>query len=483
MAAEGIVRNLKPLEILTEEQVERIHRGALDVLEVTGVKVESEKARKIYEKGGCIVDHDDERVRFPPGLVEQSIRQCPTSFHMKALDRKNDLILGGTTTYFALFPGLRIADLDTWEVRQPTVQENHDANKIADGLENILASPSYTPYTDMVDVPPAMLLPVSTWSRLKYFSKISRVGTTMSSHIFEIQMAQALGVDIYGAMEAPPPLSWNEDATDCAIACAEAGFPVEPGTGGSMGATHPATLAGALVIGMAEVMSGVVLVQLVNPGNPVIVNCFPPPINMRSGHPAFGSISISLFQVAWNQIWRTRYGIPIMNGGSGPSSAKKIDFQVGYEKSVGAMLSAMSGANMINHCGGLMGELSYHPALSVLDNDAVGNIKRFLEGVKVNEDTLAIDLINDTGPIPGFFLNKQHTRDWWQQEQFTPLVSDQSTYPEWLEKGKKSSLDLARERADALLESWESKLSPGQEVEIDKILDDCRAWYKKKDLI
>jgi trimethylamine--corrinoid protein Co-methyltransferase len=483
MAAKGLVRNFKPLEILTEEQVEQIHRGALDVLEVTGVNVESEKALKIYEKGGCIVDYEDHRVRFPPGLVVQSIRQCPTSFHMKALDPKNDLILGGNTTYFALFPGLRIADLDTWEVRTPTVEENHDANKIADGLENILGSPSYTPYTEFVDVPPVMLLPISTWSRLKYFSKISRVGTAVSSHIFEIQMAQALGVDIYGAMEAPPPLTWNEDATDCAIACAEAGFPVEPGTGGTMGATHPATISGALVIGMAEVMSGLVLVQLVRPGNPIIVNCFPPPLSMRTGHLKFGAITISLFQVSWNQIWRTRYGIPIMNGGIGPSSAKVIDFQVGYEKSIGALLSAMSGANMVNHSGGIMGELSYHPALSVLDNDVLGYIGRFLEGVNVNEDTLAIDLINATGPIPGFFLNTDHTREWWQKEQFMPHAADMLTYPEWLKTGKKTALDYARERADELLASWESKLPPGKEEEVDKILDDCREWYKKKGLI
>jgi trimethylamine--corrinoid protein Co-methyltransferase len=461
MAARGLVRNFKPLEILTEEQVEEVHRGALDVLEVTGVQVESEKALKIYEKGGCIVDYEDHRVRFPPGLVVQCIRQCPTSFHMKAL----------------------IADLDTWEVRVPTVEENHDANKVADGLENILGSPSYTPYTEFVDVPPVMLLPISTWSRLKYFSKISRVGTAVSSHIFEIQMAQALGVDIYGAMEAPPPLTWNVDATDCAIACAEAGFPVEPGTGGTMGATHPATLAGALVIGMAEVISGLVLVQLVRPGNPIIVNCFPPPQNMRTGHLKFGAITISLYQVSWNQIWRTRYGIPIMNGGIGPSNSKVIDYQVGYEKSIGALLSAMSGANMVNHSGGIMGELSYHPALSVLDNDMLGYIGRFLEGVNVSEETLAIDLINETGPIPGFFLNKAHTRKWWKKEQYLPHAADMLTYPEWLKTGKKSALDYARERADELLASWESKLPPGKEEELDGILEDCRQYYEKQGLI
>ncbi len=483
MAAKGLVRNFKPLDILTEGQVDEIHEGALDVLQKTGVQVESRRALDIYKKGGCKVDYEDNRVRFPSELVVHCTRQCPTSFHMRALDPKNDLELGGNVVYSALFSGLHTVDLDTWETRMPTVQENHDANRVVDGLEYVHGSTSYTPYCEFVDEPPVMFLPISTWSRLKYLSKISRIGSTSGSHVWEIQMAQALGVDVYGAMEGPPPLTWNRDATDCAIDCAEAKFPVEPCAGGAMGATYPATLAGALVIGMAEVLSGVVLVQLVQPGNSIILNCFPPPLDMRTGHLKFGAITISLYQASWNQIWRTKYGIPTMNGGIGPSNSKRIDYQCGYEKSVGILLSAQSGANWINTVGGLTGELSYHPALSVLDNDLLGYIGRFLEGVQVDGETLAIDLIQETGPIPGFYLNKTHTRLWWKQEQFTPHAADMLTYTDWLKKEKKSALDLARERADYLLKSWESKLPPGKDEELDKILEECRKWYNKKGLI
>jgi trimethylamine--corrinoid protein Co-methyltransferase len=483
MDSVGFVRNFKPLELLTEGQVEQIHRGALDILEKTGVTVESKRALKIYEKGGCKVDYEDNRVRFPPELAVLSIRQCPATFHMKALDPKNNLTLGGDTVYSALFSGLRTVDLDTWDMRTPTVQENHDANKVVDGLENVHGSTSYTPYCEFVGEPAVMFLPISTWSRLKYLSKISRIGTTKSSHVWEIQMAQALGVDVYGAMEAPPPLTWNSDATDCAIACAEAGFPVEPGCGGAMGATYPATLAGALITGMAEVISGLVLVQLVHAGNPIIVNCFPPPLNMRTGQLKFGAITISLYQASWNQIWRTLYGIPIMNGGIGPSNSKRIDYQCGYEKSVGILLSALSGAHWINTIGGLTGEISYHPALSVLDNDVFGYIGRFLEGMTVDDETMAIDLINETGPIPGSFLDTAHTRMWWKLEQFMPHAADTMTYTEWLGSGKKGALDIAKERADHLLHSWESKLPPGKEKELDRILEECRLWYKKKGMI
>lgn len=482
MPAKGFVRNFKPLDILTEEQVWRIHNAALDILETTGVLVESEEARRIYGEGGCDVNHEERRVRFPPGLVVQCLRQCPTSFHMKALDRENDLIVGGNVTYFSLFAGMRAVDLGTWETRKPTTGDQTEACKIADGLEHVHASTSYTPYSELADEPPALMLPVTTWSRLKHFSKISRVGTTQSSHLWEIQMAQAIGVDVYGACECQPPLSWNKDASECGIECAREGFPVEPGCAGVMGGTHPATIAGGVATGVAEVMSGVVLVQLVRPGNPIIVNCFEFPMNMKTGDLKFGAIGTHLAAAAWNQVWRKTYGIPIMNGGPGPTNSKRIDFQTGYEKSMGALLSCLSGANVVNYAGGLTAELVYSPVLSVLDNDVCGYIGRFLEGVKVDEDRLALNLIEETGPIPGFYLNKAHTRQWWKLEQYNPRAADMSTYAEWKKTGKRSALELAQERADFLLRTWESKLPPDKEAELDRVLRECRQWYREKGL-
>ena len=483
MSSNGFVRNFKRLEILTDEQVEAIHRGALDVLQVTGIQFESQKALRILEKGGCPVDYEHRRARFSPGMVVHCLRQCPTSFHMKARDPRHDLIVGGDVVYFAMFSGMKTVDLDTWEPRTPTVQDNHDACKVADALENVHQCPSYTPYCEFEGVPPAMILPTSAWSRMKYFSKTARIGSAVDSYIFEIQMAQALNVDIYGAMEATPPLTYTEAASDCGVACAEAGYPVEPGCGGVMGGTHPVTLSGALVAGIAEVMAGVVLIQLVRPGNAIIVNSFDIPQNMRSGSPRFGAIEISLFQAMWNQFWKSRYGIPVMNGGVGPSDSKSIDFQCGYEKASGILLSALSGANVINTVGGLTGELSYHPVQSVLDNDICGMIGRFLRGVQVDHETLAIDLINAVGPIPGFYLNQAHTRQWWKKEQFLPLAADTLSYPEWLRGGKKAALDYARAKSDELLATYRDTLPQDKHAELDRILQDAAQYYKQKGLL
>jgi len=132
----GFTRKFKPLEVLTEEKIEAIHRGTLDVLQETGIRFESEKALRICEENGCIVDHDQMRVRFPEALVEEAIRKCPSSFRVKARDPKNDLIIGGDTVYFANACGTQTVDLDTWEPRDATRKEYYDYIKVLDALPN-----------------------------------------------------------------------------------------------------------------------------------------------------------------------------------------------------------------------------------------------------------------------------------------------------------------------------------------------------------
>jgi len=480
MTTTVFTRNFEPLGLLSEGQIESIYHGALDVLDKTGLRFASKKALQILDKGGCRVDYEVGRARYPRELVERSLELCPRTFTMRASNPDHNVSISNKNTYFGLIAGMRAVDLDTWVPYVPTVDENNDACKIADGLEFVHGSTSYTPYSEFRGEPPAMILPISTWSRLKYFSKISRIGSAVDSYIFELQMAQAIDVDVWAAMEAAAPLFYDESATDCGIAGAEAGMIVEPAHCGVLGAGHPVTMAGSLVTGMAEVLGGITLAQLVRPRTRIFAHIFHSPTNMKTGRPRFGSVATWLPQVAWNQIWRTLFGIPTMNGGAGYVEAKTIDYQVGYEKGMGLLLSALSGASWINHVGGMTAELSYHPVLSVLDNDVVGAIVRFLQGVTVTEDTLAIDLINEVGPVPGFYLDKMHTMQWWRKETFEGHAVDLVPYEEWERTGRKTALDLARDRADQLLAEYKHVLTPSQDADLDRILEEARKYYRER---
>lgn len=485
MTTNGFLRKANPLNILSEADVEAIHRGALQVLAATGTRFESDRALKLFEKHGCKVDYDLKRVRMPAGLVEESLRQCPSSFFMKGRTEKSDITIGGNTLHFCPSPGMRTIDLDTWEQRVPTIDENHQAVKILELLPNIGLAASYTPYCELVDVPGVMLLPVSAWSRMKYFSKPQRVGSSMESHIWEMQMADVVGIDVFAAMEAAPPLTWYGDAIDCAWACAERGLPVEVGCGAVMGGTGPATLAGALVQSLAEMMAAIVMVQLVNPGNGILANSFVFALNMMTGSPAAGGIEVSMFQAAFNQIWRGKYDIPTMIGACGPSSSEVIDVQLGFEKGISASLAAVSGASVINLHGGIHVELTYHPVQSIIDDDIAGMLGRFVQGIEVNQHTLALDIIEEVGPIPGHYLRNKHTLTSWKKEHFLPAVSDRLSYHDWIKQGKKTILENAKEKMAEMLVAYESapQISDSQVADLDRILEEAKQYYTKKELI
>lgn len=118
--------------------------------------------------------------------------------------------------------------------------------------------------------------------------------------------------------------------------------------------------------------------------------------------------------MAINQIWR-KYGLPLLNTASAYTSGKLIDFQLGYERAIPTILSAVSGAQLIHIHGSMYGEITHHPIQAILDDDVAGMMGRFVEGIEVNDETLAIDLIKEVGPIPGHYLSKEHTREWWKR--------------------------------------------------------------------
>jgi len=134
--------------------------------------------------------------------------------------------------------------------------------------------------------------------------------------------------------------------------------------------------------------------------------------------------------------------------------------------------------------GGVYGEVTAHPVQAVLDHDIARMIGRFMEGIDVNDETLAADVIHKVGPIPGFFLDQEHTWKWWKKEQFMPEVSDTLTYPEWEKTGKKSCLDYAKERVEEILATHEpTPLTPSQEEDMQRIVKEAKAYYKNKGLM
>ena len=479
----GFIRNFRPLTILTEEQIETIHRGTLDVLQRTGLRIEHKKALKLLEKNGCKVDYEYNRVRFPPKLVEESLRKCPRSFRIQARNPKNDLIADEKNLIVTTFPGMQTVDLDTWEPRTATRQEYYDGVTILDALDNLHYISNYTPYFGYEGIPPAMCIPEGFAARARNSTKVLKTATSNDSEIFTINIAKAVGSDIIVVITPAPPLTYYTNTVEAIYRGVEADFPLHITNGDIMGGTAPATIAGSSLTANAELIGGIVQAQLIKPGAKILVTNFVLPQNMRSGIPAFGAIECALSSAIFCQYFGG-LGVPTQISSVGPVSSKRIDIQCGYEKAMLGILAAVYGANVIYLVGGIFGELTFHPVQAIIDNDIAGMIGRFLQGVQVDEETLALDLINQVGPIPGLYLDKEHTRTWWKREHFLPKVADRLSFPEWMESGKKSALDYARERMEEILATHKPEpLTPKQEEDVARILEEARQYYRSNGLM
>lgn len=479
----GFSRRIRAFDILSEQEIQAIHDGTLQVLENTGLNFFHERALKLFAENGCEVDFATNRVRMPNHLVEECLRKTPSSFEMKARDSKSDLRIGGDTLYFMGGAALRIVDLDTWDARPATLKELDEACVILDSLDSVHMFADTAPYTDLVGVPAVMTYLVDTASHVKNSTKITLSAGSHGSEIFNVKIAKAIGADMLAFLGVSAPLTYHGDACEAAFIQAEAGFPFYIVGSDMMGGTGPATIAGSLISTNAEILAGLVLLQLTRPGTGIVAGDYTMPLNMRTGDPCFDDLGSSLHTVAFNQIMR-RYKIPIFSNCPGMSCAKTIDVQSGYERGMSTLAAAMSGANVIVLHGSVFGEYTFHPVQAVLDDDIATWVGRFIEGFEVNEETMATDLIDEVGPIPGSYLNKAHTRKWWKTQQFIPKTAERSTYPEWVRTGKKTALTYARERMEEILRNYKPVPLPGdQNDQVDRILKEAEAHYGKAGLL
>jgi trimethylamine---corrinoid protein Co-methyltransferase len=484
MAQKGFTRQYPPLKILSKEQVNTIKRASLDVLENVGIRFDSDKALEIFDANDCKVDHHQKIVKIPPYLVENALWKSPSSFRLKSRDPKDDLIIGGDTVYFEASVGLGYIDLDTLETRPPTLEENDNGVKVLDSLENIHCLLSYCPYMSIEGVAPAMQLNVSTASRLRYSTKLSRTGHLAGSETFAIKMAKAANMDLTISMESTAPLNWSADAIHSAFSACEADLPVRVTNGDVLGATGPATLAGGLVTGIAEVMSGIVLVNLIKPGAKVEANNFVFPMEMRSGMPDLNSFTSQLHSAAFSQVFR-EYDLPVVLATGQFGLGKNIGFQIGTETAFSLLATALAGANLINVGGGLHAELSWSPELAVLEDDLAGAVGHFLQGINIDDERIGLDVIKDVGSSPGTYLSNAHTRKYWEKEFFRPKYYDKLPYKEWVAKGKKVEVDIAKDRVREILKTHEVSvpLTKEQDKEIDQILEEANRHYREKGLL
>ncbi|MHA1327996.1 MAG: trimethylamine methyltransferase family protein, partial [Promethearchaeota archaeon] len=221
------------------------------------------------------------------------------------------------------------------------------------------------------------------------------------------------------------------------------------------GTSAPVTLAGLLTQTNAEILGGIILAQLVSPGTPVFYGTVSHITDMRTGNSAIGSIETSLITAGIAQLARF-YDIPSRGLGA-VTDSKCLDLQNGYERFNTLLFAALSGINFITCASSYEATLAAALELTVIDNELIGMVKRAIEGIEVNEETIALDIIEkvSTSTIRGAnFLGEKHTRKYIKKEFFIPTLADRNRRTTWKRKGSLDIISRASEKVISLLNDF-----------------------------
>jgi trimethylamine--corrinoid protein Co-methyltransferase len=261
------------------------------------------------------------------------------------------------------------------------------------------------------------------------------------------------------------PLLYYDPAVEKILFCAEKGIPLINYPAPQGGSTAPATFAGEIVQGSAESLSGLVMAQLVRPGAPFIYGAFATVMDMKTTVFSYGASEMSLMVAAMAQMAHY-YRLPFF-GTAGCSDAKFPDAQAAAEATFSCLSSALSGANLVHDSGWLDHGSVASPAYMVLVNEVLSMVNQFMRGVPVNDETLAVEVIDRVGP-GGHYLHEEHTlehfRDVWYSQLF-----DRSIYAQWVEQGAKRFDERLREQTQSAIKHAPASLPPEVLSELEQM--------------
>ncbi len=462
---------MQRFEILTKNQVQKVHETSLRILEQIGLDFGHPPALELLKKGGAKVD--GQRVFFPSRMVEAQIKKVPASFTLHARNPKNNLDVGGSNMVLA--PGYGAAFV--------TDLENGRRKATLKDYENFVKLTGASPHQDVqsgtvvepTDVPYETRHAHMVYTAMKYSDKCF-MGSTMGARAARecIEMAALLfgGRDqiesapgILGILGPLTPLKYDARMLGALMEYAAAGQAQMITSLAIAGATGPVTLAGNLALQNAEVLAGIVLAQLVRAGTPVIFGGVSSNAEMRNGTLSIGSPEMALNTAATAQMGRY-YRMPVRSGGA-VCDAKLPDSQASYESMMSLLMARVCGINFVMHSAGILESyncMSYEKF--IIDDEMCGMVKRIKRGYEINPDTLAFDIIREVGP-GGHFLDKDHTFDHFRTEFYQPRLSNRDDFVSWQAKGSPQSMETANKKYKEILETYEAPELP---ADVDKEL-------------
>jgi trimethylamine--corrinoid protein Co-methyltransferase len=464
---------------LSPDQVQSIHHAALRILSEVGIAMKSDRGRELLLEAGAVESGD--RIKIPHNLVYDALDPAPERISLYDQTGRPTMPLELGRVFYG--PGSDTPytmDIDTGERRRATRDDVREFAQLADALDNI-------DYAMTMGVPRDV--PVGDEFVYGFVEMLSGCGKPMvytagnmedMEDIHRVATAVAGGEDAFRARpfllhyaEPISPLLFPPEAVDQVIFCAEKGiplcFPPSPNTGGG----GPITMAGALALGTAECLVGLILNQLVQPGAPFVFGMNLAVLDMKTMVVAYGSPEWSLGMAADVNLAEF-YNLPVWGVG-GSTDSKMIDAQAGLEASMSLYSALQCRCTVVHDVGYIESGLTSSMEMLVMGDEIIRMARFVMDGIEVSDETLALDAIARVNPGSGF-LSDDHTLDNWREAQWTPSLLDRRQFEDWDNDGAKDLYTRLNERVHVILDEHElPELSAEAEAAIAEVLSEREA--------
>jgi trimethylamine--corrinoid protein Co-methyltransferase len=459
------------LRILTDTQLEQMKSATLEILQGTGVHCPSEIALKIYAQHGAKVNFETQIVKIPADLVLESLSHAPRFYTMGARSPAHDLKLDGTCTYLAT-DGCGVETIDfSSRIRRASCKD--DVAKMARVCDYLTSIGFYWPIVSAQDFPstaPLHELEASYNNTLKHVQSETIMDAKMAK--YAVEMARVIARDENTLRHRPPlsllvcciaPLGLDRDGMESALTLAEAGLPVGFMSMSNTGSTGPATLAGTLITGDAEIVAAMCLIQMAYPGAPVFHSMMPGIMHPRTG---------AYLATAWEGTLLYPIGVELAHNWGVPSLAGVFatdalapGWQSAGDAASSLLLCALVGADTGSGLGLLKSCTLLYPEEVILDSDIYHRVRIESAGFDTSPEALALDVIKEIGPR-GAFLRHRHTRDNMRRRIFSDLTMPPATAGQ-----SNDPIEAAKEKIRWILENHlPEPLELHQQKELNHIL-------------
>jgi len=475
-------------ELLTPEQVERVHEASLEILEEVGLLVRNKEARAIFDRHGCRAEAGGQVVRLSRTIVEQFRAACPPAFTFHGRDQKYDRTIPGDGPLMATGSSAPdILDPETGQVRR---SRSDDIARIAYLVNELAGYDVFAISVTADDAPPGQFTLSRFYAALKHCTKPVRVSAPSLAEAEAIYRIGALVAGSEAAFWARPfvtfqvcslvsPLTMDVESTEKLLRYTERGIPNYGVVVPNAGMTAPLTLLGALAQTNAEFLAQTALVQMERPGTPLVYDVLPTVADMRTGAYAPGAIETGILVMGCAQMAR-RYDVPSA-GFVGLGNAKINDAQSGFETGMSTVAAVLGGADLLAMGGVLDALMVFDFAKLAIDHEIALMLKRLARGVPFGEEELALEAIAEAGP-GGAFIDSLHTLKRIRTAALLPEIADRRPRDQWQARGALDAQARAMQRVrDILRRDNPAAFSPDVDARIRAefeglVAGDAPAW-------